>query len=168
MKTQYDFGFTSVNFKMMWKIWLFYPINIIAMIILRTVDFPQRRTPVKTFAKGVSVYAINAYLLVFCAQNMKKALKIKHFCLIFNVPQSLFATRFERATYRLGEPLNLCHLCSPMYRKAAFHQAFFEFRICFGSPKFTFVVRSLCLHFSRLLDFAKKGKGSFAAAADIS
>ena len=94
----------------------------------------------------------------FCAQNMKKALKIKHFCLIFNVPQSLFATRFEHPTYRLGEPLNLCHLCSPMYRKVAFHQAFIEFRICFGSPKFTFVVRSLCLHFSRLLDFAKKGK----------
>ena len=29
-----------------------------SMIILRTVDFPQRRTPVNTFTKGVSVYAI--------------------------------------------------------------------------------------------------------------
>ena len=27
-------------------------------LILRTLDFPQRRTPVSTFTKGVSVYAI--------------------------------------------------------------------------------------------------------------
>ena len=94
----------------------------------------------------------------FLRPEHEETLKIKHFCLIFNVLQPLFATRFERATFRLGVPLSLCHLCSPMYRKVAFHQAFFEFRICFGSPKFAFVVRSLCLHFSRLLDFAKKGK----------
>ncbi len=32
----------------------------------------------------------------------EKTLKIKHFCLIFNVLHPLFATRFERATFRLG------------------------------------------------------------------
>ena len=75
-----------------------------------------------------------------------------------SVTYFMFLGGFEPPAFRLGVPLNLCHLCSPMYRKVAFYQAFFEFRICFGSPKFAFVVRSLCLHFSRLLDFAKKGK----------
>lgn len=69
----------------------------------------------------------------------------------------MFATRFERATFRLGEPLNICHLCSPMYRKVAIRQAFFVFRVAPCSSKFTGVVRCSPVHFSSFLDFSKKG-----------
>ncbi len=68
----------------------------------------------------------------------------------------MFATRFERATFRLGELMNVCHTCSPMYKKVSIHQAFFVFRVAFGSSKFIFVVRCSPLHFSSFLDFAKK------------
>ena len=65
--------------------------------------------------------------------------------------------RFERAAFRLGEPLNICHLCSPMYRKVAIRQAFFVFRVAPCSSKFTGVVRCSPVHFSSFLDFSKKG-----------
>ena len=65
--------------------------------------------------------------------------------------------RFERPTLRLGEPLNICHLCSPMYRKVAIRQAFFVFRVAPCSSKFTGVVRCSPVHFSSFLDFSKKG-----------
>ena len=65
--------------------------------------------------------------------------------------------RFERAAFRLGEPLNICHLCSPMYRKVAIRQAFFMFRVAPCSSKFTGVVRCSPVHFSSFLDFSKKG-----------
>ena len=65
--------------------------------------------------------------------------------------------RFERAAFRLGEPLNICHLCSPMYRKVAIRQAFFIFRVAPCSSKFTGVVRCSPVHFSSFLDFSKKG-----------
>ena len=65
--------------------------------------------------------------------------------------------RFERAACRLGEPLNICHLCSPMYRKVAIRQAFFVFRVAPCSSKFTGVVRCSPVHFSSFLDFSKKG-----------
>ena len=64
---------------------------------------------------------------------------------------------FEPPTYRLGEPLNICHLCSPMYRKVAIRQAFFVFRVAPCSSKFTGVVRCSPVHFSSFLDFSKKG-----------
>ena len=64
---------------------------------------------------------------------------------------------FEPLTYRLGEPLNICHLCSPMYRKVAIRQAFFVFRVAPCSSKFTGVVRCSPVHFSSFLDFSKKG-----------
>jgi hypothetical protein len=50
---------------------------------------------------------------------------------------STFLGGFEPPAFRLGEPLNLCHLCSPMYRKAFIRQAFSAFRIALGSRKFT-------------------------------
>ena len=59
--------------------------------------------------------------------------------------------------YSLGEPLNICHLCSPMYRKVAIRQAFFVFRVAPCSSKFTGVVRCSPVHFSSFLDFSKKG-----------
>ena len=88
-----------------------------------------------------------------------------HFC-IKNTPSgmpengvfSTFLGGFEPPTFRLGEPLNLCHLCSPMYRKVLIRQTFFAFRTLFSSSKSAFVVRSLRLHFSSFLDFAKEGK----------
>jgi hypothetical protein len=64
---------------------------------------------------------------------------------------------FEPPTSRLGEPLNICHLCSPMYRKVAIRQAFFVFRVAPCSSKFTDVVRCSPVHFSSFLDFSKKG-----------
>ena len=64
---------------------------------------------------------------------------------------------FEPTAYRLGEPLNICHLCSPMYRKVAIRQAFFVFRVAPCSSKFTGVVRCSPVHFSSFLDFSKKG-----------
>ena len=64
--------------------------------------------------------------------------------------------RLERNTFRLGEPLNICHLCSPMYRKVAIRQAFFVFRVAPCSSKFTGVVRCSPVHFSSFLDFSKK------------
>ena len=64
---------------------------------------------------------------------------------------------FEPPTFRLGEPLNICHLCSPMYRKVAIRQAFFVFRVAPCSSKFTGVVRCSPVHFSSFLDFSKKG-----------
>ena len=64
---------------------------------------------------------------------------------------------FEPPTLRLGEPLNICHLCSPMYRKVAIRQAFFVFRVAPCSSKFTGVVRCSPVHFSSFLDFSKKG-----------
>ena len=64
---------------------------------------------------------------------------------------------FEPPAYRLGEPLNICHLCSPMYRKVAIRQAFFVFRVAPCSSKFTGVVRCSPVHFSSFLDFSKKG-----------
>lgn len=66
--------------------------------------------------------------------------------------------RFERATFRLGEPLNICHMSSPMYRKAFIRQAFSIFRVVSGLPVFIYVVRSSQGDFSCFLDFAKKGK----------
>lgn len=33
-------------------------------------------------------------------------------------------TGFEPVAYRLGELLNNCHTCSPMFKKASNHQAF--------------------------------------------
>lgn len=63
----------------------------------------------------------------------------------------------EPPVYRLGEPLNICHLCSPMYRKVAIRQAFFVFRVAPCSSKFTGVVRCSPVHFSSFLDFSKKG-----------
>lgn len=57
----------------------------------------------------------------------------------------------------LGEPLNICHLCSPMYRKAFIRQAFFVFRVAPCSSKFTGVVRCSPVLFSSFLDFSKKG-----------
>lgn len=65
--------------------------------------------------------------------------------------------RFELTAFRLGEPLNICHLCSPMYRKAAIRQAFSVFRVAPCSSKFTGVVRCSPVHFSSFLDFSKKG-----------
>ena len=64
---------------------------------------------------------------------------------------------FEPVACRLGEPLNICHLCSPMYRKVAIRQAFFVFRVAPCSSKFTGVVRCSPVHFSSFLDFSKKG-----------
>ena len=64
---------------------------------------------------------------------------------------------FEPVACRLGEPLNICHLCSPMYRKVAIRQAFFIFRVAPCSSKFTGVVRCSPVHFSSFLDFSKKG-----------
>ena len=64
---------------------------------------------------------------------------------------------FEPLTLRLGEPLNICHLCSPMYMKVAIRQAFFVFRVAPCSSKFTGVVRCSPVHFSSFLDFSKKG-----------
>ena len=64
---------------------------------------------------------------------------------------------FEPVACRLGEPLNICHLCSPMYRKVAIRQAFFVFRVAPCSSKFTGVVRYSPVHFSSFLDFSKKG-----------
>lgn len=64
---------------------------------------------------------------------------------------------FEPLTPRLGEPLNICHLCSPMYRKVAIRQAFFIFRVAPCLSKFTGVVRCSPVHFSSFLDFSKKG-----------
>lgn len=58
----------------------------------------------------------------------------------------------------LGELLNNCHTCSPVFKKASNHQAFFTFRIASCSPKFTVVVRCLPAQISSFLDFAKKGK----------
>ena len=63
----------------------------------------------------------------------------------------------EPVACRLGEPLNICHLCSPMYRKVAIRQAFFVFRVAPCSSKFTGVVRCSPVHFSSFLDFSKKG-----------
>ena len=65
--------------------------------------------------------------------------------------------RFERTAFRLGEPLNICHLCSPMYRKVAIRQAFFVFRVAPCPSEFIFVVRCSPVHFSSFLDFSKKG-----------
>ena len=65
--------------------------------------------------------------------------------------------RLELTTFRLGEPLNICHLCSPMYRKVAIHQASLAFRVAPCSSKFTGVVRCSPVHFSSFLDFSKKG-----------
>lgn len=65
--------------------------------------------------------------------------------------------RLELTTFRLGEPLNICHLSSPMYRKVAIRQAFFIFRVAPCSSKFTGVVRCSPVHFSSFLDFSKKG-----------
>ena len=64
---------------------------------------------------------------------------------------------FGPLAFRLGEPLNICHLCSPMYRKVAIRQAFFVFRVAPCSSKFTGVVRCSPVHFSSFLDFSKKG-----------
>ena len=64
---------------------------------------------------------------------------------------------FGPLAFRLGEPLNICHLCSPMYRKVAIRQAFFVFRVAPCSSKFTDVVRCSPVHFSSFLDFSKKG-----------
>ena len=64
---------------------------------------------------------------------------------------------FEPPAFPLGEPLNICHLCSPMYRKVAIRQAFFVFRVAPCSSKFTGVVRCSPVHFSSFLDFSKKG-----------
>ena len=64
---------------------------------------------------------------------------------------------FEPTAFRLGEPLNICHLCSPMYRKVAIRQAFFIFRVAPCSSKFTGVVRCSPVHFSSFLDCSKKG-----------
>ena len=64
---------------------------------------------------------------------------------------------FEPPASPLGEPLNICHLCSPMYRKVAIRQAFFVFRVAPCSSKFTGVVRCSPVHFSSFLDFSKKG-----------
>lgn len=64
---------------------------------------------------------------------------------------------FEPVACRLGEPLNICHLCSPMYRKVAIRQVFFVFRVAPCSSKFTDVVRCSPVHFSSFLDFSKKG-----------
>ena len=63
---------------------------------------------------------------------------------------------FEPMTSALGEPLNICHLCSPMYRKVAIRQAFFVFRVAPCPSKFTDVVRCSPVHFSSFLDFSKK------------
>ena len=65
---------------------------------------------------------------------------------------------FEPPAFPLGELLNNCHTCSPMFKKASNHQAFFTFRIASCSPKFTVVVRCLPAQISSFLDFAKKGK----------
>ena len=64
---------------------------------------------------------------------------------------------FEPTAFRLGEPLNICHLCSPMYRKAFIRQAFFVFRVAPCSSEFTDVVRCSSVHFSSFLDVSKKG-----------
>ena len=79
-------------------------------------------------------------------------------------PQSIEITAFlvrlpglEPGASGLGEPLNICHLCSPMYRKVAIRQAFFVFRVAPCSSKFTGVVRCSPVHFSSFLDFSKKG-----------
>ena len=64
---------------------------------------------------------------------------------------------FGLILFLLGEPLNICHLCSPMYRKVAIRQAFFVFRVAPCSSKFTDVVRCSPVHFSSFLDFSKKG-----------
>ena len=68
-----------------------------------------------------------------------------------------FPRGFEPPACRLGEPLNNCHLISPMYRKVAIRQAFFIFRVAPCSSKFTGVVRCSPVHFSSFLDFSKKG-----------
>lgn len=60
---------------------------------------------------------------------------------------------FEPVACRLGEPLNICHLCSPMYRKVAIRQAFFVFRVAPCSSKFTGVVRYSPVHFSSFFGF---------------
>ena len=65
---------------------------------------------------------------------------------------------FEPPTPRLGEPLNNCHMSSPMYRKAFIRQAFSIFRVVSGLPMFIYVVRSSRGDFSCFLDFAKMGK----------
>lgn len=78
---------------------------------------------------------------------------------IFHLPRCWLASLggLEPPAFRLGEPLNICHLCSPMYRKVAIRQAFFVFRVAPCSSKFTDVVRCSSVHFSSFLDFSKKG-----------
>ena len=80
----------------------------------------------------------------------------QHFLHISTYPTDV-PTGNRTQNYSLGEPLNICHLCSPMYRKVAIRQAFFVFRVAPCSSKFTGVVRCSPVHFSSFLDFSKKG-----------
>lgn len=91
---------------------------------------------------------------------MKLIRKIKKQLKYLTVLQLFLLTSprgFEPPAYRLGEPLNICHLCSPMYRKVAIRQVFFVFRVAPCSSKFTDVVRCSPVHFSSFLNFSKKG-----------
>ena len=66
--------------------------------------------------------------------------------------------RFERAAFRLGEPLIIYGFCSDLLRKALIWWDFLQVRVHLCASEFRSVVRRFGVHFSRFLEISKKGK----------